>query len=72
MGTCELTDTCPFYNNKMDNMPADAEDLKTKYCRGNNLNCARYMVTTSAGNDKMPANLYPQEKERAFLAIAEA
>ena len=45
--------------------------MKEKYCRNNNLNCARYMVVNALGKEKMPAELYPHEKDRAYMVIAE-
>lgn len=71
MSDCEFIATCPFFNDKLENMPADTDALKVKFCRTNNLNCARYMVATALGQEKMPPNLHPDEKDRAFIVIAE-
>jgi len=71
MGDCEYKEQCPFYNDKMSNVSDKAESLKEKYCRNNNLNCARYMIINSLGFDNMPEDLLPDEKQRAYLHIAE-
>jgi hypothetical protein len=71
MAECEYIQKCPFFNDRLDIKSADIESLKTKYCRNNNLNCARYMVALSLGPEKMPPNLYPHEKERAYEVIAQ-
>ncbi len=71
MGECEFIQKCPFFNDRLDIKSDDIENLKNKYCRNNNLNCARYMVALSLGPDKMPPNLSPQEKERAYEVIAQ-
>lgn len=71
MGECEFIQRCPFFNDKLDNKPVEVDELKDKYCKNNNLNCARYMVANALGGDRMPSNLYPHEKERAYQVIAE-
>ncbi|HPC72374.1 MAG TPA: hypothetical protein PLB48_11250 [Treponema sp.] len=70
MNECEFSNQCPFFNNKSENMGADAESVKNSYCRGNNLHCALYMIASSLGTDKMPTNVLPAEKEKAFAIIA--
>lgn len=70
MSDCEFIPTCPFFNDKLESKPAEAAALKIKYCRTNNLNCALYMVALALGKEKMPPDLYPNEKDRAFMVIA--
>ncbi len=70
MGECEFMEKCPFYNDKLGNVPEKVEELKVHYCRNNNLHCARYMVVNALGKDRMPVELYPHEKERAYTLIA--
>ena len=71
MSSCELMDSCPFYNDKMDHAADISADLKEKYCRGNNLNCSIYMVTNSLGAECIPSDLLPSEKERVYILLAE-
>ncbi|MBN1409496.1 MAG: hypothetical protein JW969_01535 [Spirochaetales bacterium] len=71
MAACEFIDKCPFFNDKLDGKQVEVDELKAKYCKDNNLNCARYMVANALGKEKMPPNLYPHEKDRAYQVIAE-
>lgn len=71
MGECEFIAGCPFFNGQLAGDPEKIETLKEKYCRTNNLNCARYMVANALGKEKMPTELFPDQKDRAYLVIAE-
>lgn len=70
MNECEFASQCPFYNNQSENMGPNAEELKNSYCHGNNLHCALYMIASSLGPDKIPKDILPGEKEKAFAIIA--
>ncbi|MEW6565368.1 MAG: hypothetical protein ACOZCE_09670 [Spirochaetota bacterium] len=70
MSECEFIESCPFFNGKLANKPADIEKLKADYCKTNNLHCARYIIAQSLGKEYMPPDLYPHEKERAFELLA--
>ncbi len=65
MADCEMLAKCLFFNDKMANMPAMAEMMKKKYCRGDNSKCARYMVCTRLGREKVPPDLNPSQLDRA-------
>lgn len=65
MADCELIQGCIFFNNKMQNMPATAELLKNKYCKGAFTSCARHMVFKAMGRPKVPQDLFPQHTEKA-------
>ena len=56
MGGCEFIGKCPFFNGHL---------------AGHNLKCARYMVANALRKEKMPPDLLPDQKERAYLCIAE-
>mgnify|MGYP000219920814 CR=1 FL=1 len=71
MAECEFIDKCPFFAGKLAEKPVEIEELKDKYCRQNNLNCARYMIAQSVGKEHMPPDLYPHEKTVAYEIIAE-
>jgi hypothetical protein len=52
MGECECLAECPFFNDRMKNMPAVAKMYNKNYCHDAYESCARYMVfikSTSAG-----------------------
>ena len=65
MPTCECLAGCPFFNDKMKDNEGLAEMYKAKFCLGDNLSCARYMVFKKLGKQAVPANLYPNMTERA-------
>jgi len=65
MSECESLGTCPFFNDRMANMPAMKDLYKERYCRGDFNNCARHMVSQSKGKSQVPANLFPNNRERA-------
>jgi len=69
MADCELLQTCIFFNDKMKNMPGTANILKTQFCQSDNSSCARYMIFKALGREKVPMDLYPQQKEKAEKII---
>ena len=71
MSRCEFIEKCPFFLGKLAEKPVQIEELKTKYCENNNLNCARYMIAQAVGKELMPPDLYPNEKAVAYEVIAE-
>lgn len=70
MADCEMLATCPFFNDKMANKPGSAAVFKRKYCQGDNTTCARYMVFKALGKARVPADLFPNQDERARQVIA--
>lgn len=71
MGVCEFISKCPFFNDELSNKPESVDEMKEAYCKNNNLNCSRYMVVNALGSEYMPPDLYPHEKQRAYLILAE-
>ena len=69
MADCECLPRCPFFNDNMQNMPAAANLLKKRLCRGDNSQCARHMVLEAKGKEKVPADLTPNQVERAQALI---
>jgi hypothetical protein len=65
MAECKSLSTCPFFNDKMADMPSVAIVLKKRYCLGNNALCARFMVSSAIGKEKVPLDLFPEEVDRA-------
>ncbi len=66
MHECELKESCPFYQGKLKGDNDQLETMKEKYCRSNNLNCARFMVFTALGEESIPDDLFPHQKDRAY------
>jgi hypothetical protein len=70
MADCELLKTCIFFTDRMVGMPRTADMVKTKYCQGDNSECARHMVFLACGREKVPADLFPGQTERARDILA--
>jgi len=70
MAECECVGGCVFFNDKMTNMPQLAESMKKKYCMGDNTQCARFMVFQKLGKPMVPADLFPNQMEKAKSVIA--
>lgn len=69
MADCELLGTCIFFNDKMATMPGITNLMKSRYCRGDNSQCARYMIFQRLGRDSVPGDLAPNDVERAKKII---
>lgn len=65
MANCECLDGCPFFNDKMDNMPGLSNMYKRSYCKGDYASCARFMVFKSLGKAKVPEDMFPNQQDRA-------
>jgi hypothetical protein len=65
MADCECLAGCPFFNDKMPDDSGLGFMYKKKYCRGDNSQCARYMVFKKLGKPAVPPNLYPNMIDRA-------
>jgi hypothetical protein len=72
MPECVCLSGCPFFNDKMRDMPATAAMMKTRYCLGDNTQCARFMVFSVLGREGVPTTLYPAQVERARQILAGA
>ena len=71
MQECELINTCPFYNGQLKGDEEQINIMKEKYCEKNNLNCARYMIFMALGRESVPKELFPHQKDQAYVIIAE-
>jgi hypothetical protein len=71
MAKCECLEGCIFFNDKMKERPAMGQLYKKEFCLGgDNAHCARYMVRTALGRDRVPVDLYPNQIDRAAQLIA--
>lgn len=64
---CAKVSACPFFHDKMANVPAAADALKTKYCLGDFNPCARWQVSQSG--KPVPADLFPNHAHRVKALI---
>lgn len=72
MTECPNIAKCPFFNDKMANMPAIAQLYKKRYCLGQGEgkeNCARWIVAQKVGKEYIPADLFPNQLERVQQII---
>ena len=65
MSDCPVLDACPFFADKLRNMPKTADLLKDRYCRSRHEVCARWVVRERAGPDKVPNDMFPHQADRA-------
>lgn len=66
---CELASTCIFFNEQMATKPGMLALYKAQYCRGDNRQCARYMVYVAMGREAVPTDMYPNDRLRATRIV---
>jgi hypothetical protein len=71
MAECEILSSCPFFGGQIKSVPGVLELYKRKYCKGNNSQCACYMVFKKLGKEKVPPNLFPNMLDKAKKIIEE-
>ena len=69
MASCECLAGCPFFNDKMEMMPAMSNMYKKNFCLSDYSDCARFMVFKTLGKPSVPVDLFPNQKERAEQII---
>lgn len=69
MAECAGTRTCPFFNDKMQAMPNIARMMKKHFCEEDFTHCARFMVKQKLGPERVPADLYPNQSDKAERLI---
>ena len=66
---CLSLSTCPFFQDKLEKKPASAAVMKLHYCRKDSSNCARWIVASRFGKQAVPADLFPDQIERARAIV---
>ena len=62
MATCDLYNSCFFFNEQTTAMPRTTEYLRERYCAGKHFTeCALRRIANSYGKDKVPKYLYPND-----------
>ena len=82
MKSCERSEVCSFFNNKLGGMPSIASKLKKIYCFSDNSECARHQIhlklrqgltppdeATMLAIDRQMHSLYPNDSKKAELII---
>jgi len=72
MCNCEILETCIFFNDRMEAMPATSGWLKAHYCRDRFEECARYQVYKALGRPLVPSDLFPTQTSRAQALLTGA
>ena len=69
MANCELLEKCIFFNDQMEDMPAVASLMKSRYCNDNYEDCARMMVVKAIGRENVPNDMFPNQVDYAQRII---
>ncbi len=70
MAHCEFLKTCPFFNDRMQNMPAVSRLIKASLCQTDNSQCARHLIVRRKGRAAVPRSLFPDDHVRARAILA--
>lgn len=67
--SCELTECCQFFADKMESFPKAAEYIKLKLCLGDHTSCNRFKIYKEFGGENIPLGLYPDDNEEVKKII---
>ena len=70
MPACEMLERCIFFNDRMQDYPFAADQMKQRYCLDDNTECARHVVLDALGKEHVPTDLFPHDVARANRIIA--
>ncbi len=70
MAKCSLLAGCLFFNGKMQIDSGLGALYCQRYCLGDSSNCARYLVATKVGRERVPENLFPNMTDKAREIIS--
>jgi hypothetical protein len=70
MTQCPAIERCEFLDDKGARIPGAVNVLKKRYCFGGRA-CARRMVLSDLGPERVPRDLHPHELDRANRLLAE-
>ena len=71
MAECDCLAGCPFFHDRMANMPALSGIMKKRYCLDDYMSCARHTVKEALGKEKVPSTLFPSQHASARELIAQ-
>ena len=72
MSNCVCLPACPFFNDRMAEIPVTAGLLKKRFCVDRFDLCARYQVFSKLGREGVPGDLYPTQTQRVEAILAAA
>lgn len=70
MPECELLKDCLISNNGMSPESGFGAVYMRRYCQGDSMKCARYMVASVLGQEEVPEELFPNMGPLARSMIA--
>jgi hypothetical protein len=56
---CKLYKNCQFYRRGFAAMPSTSKFLRKNYCLGDSSDCARFLIATNIGMEKVPDYICP-------------
>lgn len=68
---CPHIDRCPFFNDRLKDMPSMSNIYKRNYCKKEYERCARFRVSAAIGKENVPLDLFPNQDEKAEKIIKE-
>jgi hypothetical protein len=72
MAECERLKECPYFEGDLMKEVKEIVRLRQeKYCKDDNMLCARYIVFKALGKENVPADLLPIQVDRAKELIEE-
>lgn len=71
MAECKYVPQCPFYHNRMEEIPGTGERIRDQYCRNQPEDCARYKLYELVDHRSVPYNLFPHQRSRVPAILLE-
>ena len=69
MQDCDRLSDCPFFSDRLADMPGTSVEFKRKYCRGAYETCARRMVAQAQGMQTVPADLFAGQRDKLAALV---
>lgn len=68
---CPNINSCPFFNDRLKDMPSMSNIYKRNYCKKEYEKCARFKVANAIGKENVPLDLFPNQEEKSKKIIKE-
>ena len=68
MSDCKYLTGCSFYKENLEGSVFSSH-LKNTYCKDDFLNCSRLLLRHLAGKERVPSEMFPNDKDRAIEII---
>jgi hypothetical protein len=64
MADCKYMPECPFYNDRLPDMPERSEFYKMEFCHKRPPTCARFQMHEQLGLKSIPDDIMPKDEDR--------